>query len=1024
MHENIFKLFKERVARLSANCIEEIYPESIVLQAEYACTENPVPFRDRLKLTYRPIREGEVWGKAWDSAWFHLTGTVPGSFAGKEICLRLNIGSEMLVYGQDGVPLCGLTNHCIFDPQYIKDRVLLNWLRPGDPVDIWVEGAANEFQGIDMPSAEEKDPPHPLGEYHPLVSRLQLCSFDRQTWLFLLEMETLADSFSCYSADDYRSRQLLHALNRAADVFAYDPANAAAARQMLQETVFTWKADSGALTASSIGHAHIDLGFMWPLRESTRKAARTFANQLLLMEQYPEYKFGASQPYLYREIKEHYPELYEKIRQRVKEGRWELQGGMYVEADCNLISGESMVRQFLYGKNFFMDEFGVNVRNLWLPDVFGYSAAMPQIIRKAQCEFFLSQKISWSEINRFPHHTFRWTGVDGSSVIAHFLPEDTYGAKPNISVRTAAANRFSEGGFLPGFMSLVGIGDGGGGPSEDYVERCRMLRDLRGCPKTQWRFAADFFREMEAWKDELPEWCGELYLEMHRGTFTTQSETKRLNRRCEQALASLEFLASALPAGEWPREKLAGAWETLLTNQFHDIIPGSSIREVYEREEAELAEILSMTETESAALCSRLFHSDDRCAVLVNTLSCEWSGRVELPERWNDGTVKDEAGNELPSQLEDGRLHVSVSVPGGSCLTLFRGDGQTAAVKDTGKRVLENGLVRYEFNAEGRLVSAYDKDLQKEFLTGEGNVFSFYNDRPRRYDAWEVDIYYPRDRKGSPVCVSAGTATAGPAGASIEFVYRTEHSEIKQRAVLAPETRRLDFETDVDWHEYRTLLRTSFPVAVSSEHASYDIQYAYVERPTHDNTSWDEAKFEVCGQRYADLSNLDCGAALLTDSKYGYSAKGSTLGLSLLRSPKYPDRSADIGKHHFTYSFLPHPGTLTESEVMREAAALNRPVQIFDGFDGSDFEFPCRMISAGISLEVVKRAEKDDSLILRLVEIRGKHSSGVLHFSRIPARVSVTDLLEWENGPKLKLGSRELELAMKPFEILTLRAEF
>ena len=1024
MDKNLFRIFKDRVEKLAENNFADIYPDSVDLLAECAVSRDPVPFKDRLKLHYCPVGEGDVWGRAWESAWFHVTAVVPKSFAGKEVCLRLNTGGELLLFDGNGVPLYGLTGYSVFNTNFFKDTYVLGHLKPGTRVEFWCEAAANNLFGVHLPDPEERDPAAPLGRFYPMIQTLKLCVFDRRVWLFLLEMETLAGMLECYGHDDYRGRQLLRQLNRAMDVYAFDPANAAAARQLLKQTVFRLKAEDGALTADTIGHAHIDVGWLWPVRESTRKAARTFSSQLSLMKQYPDFKFGASQPYLYLQVKKHYPKLFAKIRKRVREKRWELQGGMFVEADCNLISGESMVRQFLHGKNFFRDEFGVDVRTVWIPDVFGYSAAMPQIIRKAQCDYFLTQKISWSQINRFPYHTFNWYGIDGSSVVTHFPPEDTYNAGPSASGRIKAANNYNEADILPSFMSLVGIGDGGGGPSENYVERCRILSNLRGCPKSQWRFAVDFFHDAEKYRAELPEWHGELYLELHRGTLTTQSRTKRGNRKCEQALTALEFLASALPPEEWPCEELDVMWKTLLLNQFHDIIPGSSIRLVYDRTEREHLQILRQARQKMLDAGARLFRKKADSAVLVNTLSNLWTGLAELPDEWKDCTVLDDAGNELPAQTVGDRPVAGVSVPAGGCLTIRRGRRKALPPEDTGARILENPLVRYEFDAAGHLVGAFDKELGMEFLSGEGNVLSLYNDRPINYEAWDVEIFYPRDKKGVVEYVSAGTVLRGDAADSVEFVYRTEKSELRQLVVLGAKSKRLDFITRVDWHEYRTLLRVAFPTAIDSDAASFDIQYGYVTRSTHDNTSWDRAKFEVCGQRYADLSDRDRGVALLNDCKYGYRVKGSTLDLALLRSPVHPDRFADQGGHVFTYSFLPHAGSLPDSCVMDEAANLNRPVLFLDGFAAGKFQAPCRVESDGIRLEVVKRAEKDDSLVLRLVEIRGRHSRGEVHFAAKPAKVSETDLLEWRTGPALPLRGKSLALELKPFEILTLRAEF
>ena len=1023
MHEKITTIYLNRLKALSTNHFPDMYPESVELKAEYALTKEPVPFRDRLKLEYKPVCEGEIWGEAWDSAWFHLTGTVPESFAGKELCLRLHVEGEILIFDGSGVPVCGLTDRSIYDSRYSKVRFPLKNVKAGDRIEVWFEAAANRLTGIKLPSAEEKDPPHPLGSYSPCVTSLRLCVFDREVWLFLLEMETLTGLLETIGTDNYRGKQLLHELTRAADIFNHDPSHAAEARKILRESVFQRKAEDGALTAYSIGHAHIDVGWLWPVRESTRKAARTFASQLALMEEYPDFKFGASQPYLYLQVKKHYPELFEKIRKRAGEGRWELQGGMFVEADCNVISGESMIRQFLHGKNFFRDEFGVDVRNLWLPDVFGYSAAMPQIIRKAGCEYFLTQKISWSQVNKFPYHTFRWTGVDGSDVLTHFLPEDTYNAMVVAPQRLKGSNQFNEAGFLPGFMSLVGIGDGGCGPSENHLERARILHDLRDCPKSKWQFASDSFELLAKYRDQLPEWHGELYLELQRGTLTTQARTKRGNRKCEQALTAWEKIAACLPASEWPREKLDTAWKTVLLNQFHDIIPGSSIRQVYERTEKELAEVLETARTGMFQAAGKMFRKKENSAVLVNTLSHEWSGLTELPESWNGSEVLS-GGKVLPVQTYNGKTYVLAQIPAHSFQTVTRGEKKTAAESDTGKFILENERVRYELDSNGQLIHAFDKELNKEFLSAPGNALSLYIDRPFYWDAWDVDMYYPREKTTAPVCVSAGTVKRGEAFDSAEFIFRTENSEIIQQVILSKGSKRLDFITRADWHEHRKMLRVSFPVTVRSEKASYDIQYAFAERATHENTSWDQAKFETCGQRYADLSDRNCGAALLNDCKYGYHVINSTLDLALLRSPQYPDRFADQGMHEFTYSFLPHAHTLSESDVMKEAANLNRAPFIADGFESSAEVMPCRMVSDGIALEVVKRAEKNDSLILRLVEFRGCHSAGTLQFDSKPVKVCETDLMEWNDGKSLNLTGNTAELELKPFEILTLRAEF
>lgn len=1026
MHENIFKTYLARLQRFTTENYMDIYPESIILHAEYAWTKDPVPFQDRFSLSYQPITEGTTWGKEWENAWFHISGTVPESFAGKELCLRLKIDGEILLFDTDGIPVYGLTEVSAYDTNYCKERFIMKEYKSGDKIDFWFESAANRLFGIDYAAAEEHNPAHPLGSYSAVVKCLRLCVFDREVWCFLLEMETLCNLLEKTGIDDFRGKQLLQVLTKAADAYGYNPANAAAARQVLEKKFFPWKAEDGSLIANAIGHAHIDIAWLWPIRESTRKAARTFASQINLMKDYPEFKFGASQAYLYKQVKENYPGLYTKIKDMVKAGRWEIQGGMFVEADCNLISGESMVRQFLHGKNFFMDEFGVDVKTLWIPDVFGYSVAMPQIIRKSGCDYFLTQKISWNKINKFPYNTFRWFGLAGAEVLTHFPPENTYNSQPSPNVRISAMNRFNEAGILPGFMSLVGIGDGGGGPSENHIERNRIIGNIRGCPKSQWRFASDYFDEVQQYKQDLPEWHGELYLEIHRGTLTTQSRTKRGNRKCEQGLIALETLASILQPANWPRRELDSAWKILLMNQFHDIIPGSSIRQVYEQTEKEYSQILNWISEEQKRIFEQLFQKNDHCAVIINTLSCEWKGLVELPERWNSVSILDDAGKELPVHILNGKKNVFIKINGLSFQTIRMGNPLLVAdtTAKTGGLVLENDLIRYEMDRNGRLIHAFDKELQKEFLTGEGNVLTLYPDRPVNWDAWDVDLFYREEKKTYPVCNSVSEVNSGSAAASVTFLLRTERSEVHQRIILNRGSKRLDFITEVDWHESRTMLRTEFPVSICSETATFDIQYAFIDRSTNNNTSWDQAKFETCGQRYADLSGRDYGVALLNDCKYGYYVKGSTLDLALLRSPKYPDRFADQGKHVFTYSFCPHAKPLAESCVMQEAANLNRNVLVADGFASGTAIFPCRLDADGISIETIKRAEKTDALIIRLVEIKGQNSHGVLSFNGTPKQIIETDLMEWTKQADVFLKQNQVAIEMHPFEIKTLKIQY
>ncbi|MBR2905275.1 MAG: alpha-mannosidase, partial [Lentisphaeria bacterium] len=532
-----------------------------------------------------------------------------------------------------------------------------------------------------------------------------------------------------------------------------NPDNAEKCRDVLKE-ILSYPAIKSAHTAYAVGHAHIDVGWLWQVRESIRKAARTFASQLRLMEEYPDYVFGASQAQLYSFVKEHYPELFEEIKKRVREGRWEIQGGMWVEADGNLISGESMVRQFLHGKNFFMDEFGFDVKNLWLPDVFGYSAAMPQIIKKSGCDYFLTQKLSWSQINTFPHNTFIWQGIDGSSVLTHFPPENNYASKLAPSLLMVAQSRFKENGFLDHFLSLFGVGDGGGGPSDEMLEMGNREKNWEFTPKVKFSRADHFFEKLSKDAGKLEKWTGELYLEYHRGTLTSQARTKRGNRKCEQMLAATEFILSHLPLTKYPLKELDQCWKTLLLNQFHDIIPGSSISEVYEQTEKDHAHILEKCRQLLTKNAKNLFKKDENALLLVNTLSSSYNNCIELPASWLDYCITDENGEKVMVQKEKDKLIASVNLPGNSFTTLYKGkkkkekDCFISGEEEKRKNihpVLENDLIRYEFTMDGELKSAFDKEEKRELLSAPGNILSLYHDRPNSYEAWDIDLYYPKE---------------------------------------------------------------------------------------------------------------------------------------------------------------------------------------------------------------------------------------------------------------------------------------
>lgn len=961
------------------------------------------------------MQRARCWGATWQSAWFKLIAEVPSGWAGEEVFLWLDIDSEGLVFDSSGRPLSGITNGSVMTPnRYSRD--LVSWLpkaKGGEPVEAWLEGACNGIMGL-WPSREEceRTDDSRFSSHTGTVKKLRMAILDPECIALWHDMTMLLDLMQVLPAETLRRVRILKALGQAIDAFGDGHKHVALAREILKPLMES-PANASALSICGVGHAHIDTAWLWPVRESIRKAARTFSSQLRLIERYPDYVFGASQPQHYQFVKDHYPELYEEIRQAVASGSWELQGAMWVEADCNLISGESMVRQFVHGKNFFMDEFGVDVKNLWIPDVFGYSASMPQIMKRAGVDYFLTQKISWNQFNRFPYTTFRWRGIDGTEILTHFPPEDTYNSDVLPGGMVKIEHNFKEKDVLGEAMCLFGMGDGGGGPREDALERGRRMASLEGAPKFRFGRADEYFERIAPHTAELPLWQGELYLELHRGTLTTQSRTKRNNRMLEIRLRLVEYVWSLLPAGDYPRAELDRLWKILLINQFHDIIPGSSIHCVYQTTEAEHAEALAACDSLIGDAEQRLCKSNDDVITLVNTTAYPYARPVKLPADWKG--AKPVPGEPLPVQCEQDGSYVLVHLEPQDVAVLERCDVEMQSLESS--LVLENDLVRYEFNEQGRLISGFDKACNREILAGEGNVLTIYEDRPANWDAWDIDFYYQDQVLEHPESSGVEFGVKGIVRQSLAFSYVTGNSTMRQRVVLATDSKRLDFETEVDWHEKHRMLRVAFPVNVVTDKATFDIQYGSVERPTHTNTSWDAARFEVCAHKYADLSDQRWGVALMNDCKYGMKVRGNVLDLNLLRSPTSPDPDADQGRHGFTYSLLPHDGRVQESDVRSQSTQLNVPPVRFDGRFQS-LELPVTLESETVEIGSLKRGEKDDCRILRLAETAGMGDAVKLQLAD-GLHLVETNLLEWtEEGER---GSGSVSLDFKPFEIRTFK---
>ena len=956
---------------------------------------------------FSPFEIGGRWGKPWATTWFRLRGQVPAEWAGSTVEARIDFSSgpgpgfqsEGLLYRTaSGGPVRGIHPfHQAVPVELVAE--------PDGAVDVLVEAAAN-------PMVAASQLPTPLGDPatagDALLYRLnaaELAVRNDDCWHLDLDLQVVVGIMRELGLDDPRRFELLRLIDASIDALDLaDVAGTAADARSVLAPALSRPASPHAHHVYAVGHAHIDSAWLWPLRETRRKCARTFSSTVTLMDAYPEYRFACSQAAQYDWIERDQPELFERIREKVADGQFVPVGSMWVEADTNLPSGESLARQFVWGKRYFAERFGVDTREVWIPDVFGYAGNLPQLMAQAGCEHFLTQKLSWNQTNDFPHHTFWWEGIDGTRIFTHFPPADTYNGEVVPKELTYAVRNFRDKGRAARSMYLFGHGDGGGGPTREMLERARRMsgpdaRGLDGLPRIGIEAPQSFFSAAVAEYPDAPVWRGELYFEMHRGTYTSQARTKWGNRRGELALRELE-LWTALDE-EAPLADLERLWKELLLHQFHDIIPGSSIAWVHDDTAAAHSALLEECEERIAAA---LGGGDGAGEVAANAGPFDFAGVVGDDDgSWAEapahgvGTV----GAELPA----GVAPVSV-----------------AAAQDAGTRsgswTLDNGIVRVVIGGDGTVTSIVDLRAERECLAGPANVLQLFPDHPNTYDAWDIDVHTLRQEPELLTDVdSVEIVREGPMRGAVEVSRRFGRSTVAQQYVLRAGSARLDVVTDVEWHEDEKLLKAAFPLDLRADDARYDIQYGHVRRPTHRNTSWDEARFEVCGHFWADLAEPDFGVALLNDGKYGHDCLGSTMRISLLRATRYPDPEADRGRHRFTYSVLPHGNGL--AEVLREAWALNLPPRTVAGVTRASI---VRCDHPGVVISAVKAADDGSGdLVVRFHEAFGGRARGSLVLDRPIGSASGCDLLERVESSVEVVDGTEVPFELRPFEVRTVR---
>ncbi len=804
------------------------------------------------------------------------------------------------------------------------------------------------------------------------------------------------------------------------------------ANEFIQLAIDNMSKESGS-KITCVGHTHIDVAWLWRLKHTREKAIRSFSTVIRLMERYPNYYFLQSQPQLYEFIKNDHPELYEDIKARIKEGKWEVDGGMWLEADCNIISGESMTRQILVGTNFVKDEFDETMNYLWLPDVFGYSWAMPQILRKAGLKTFVTSKISWNQYNSMPHDTFYWKGIDGTKILTYFITTSNYQHSANSIGTTYNGNikadtvkytwdNYKDKRLHNEVLIPYGHGDGGGGVEREMLEsveianRMPLLSNVKAGRTKE--FLDRVHEAIENTTEYVHEWDGELYLEYHRGTYTSQAHNKKMNRRLEllyrktEMLKSIEVLESNW--GVYPSDEFLSGWKIILRNQFHDIIPGSSIHDVYEDSRLEYEEAKNIAKALETKAIESLAKETGNNYFVLNTTSWDIDGVVKVYDNIDKSGnfyVEDKC---VPSQLINDHYEILIDDIKGASFKNFRFVEEEREARVSKVDFIETKYYVIKWNDAGQLTSIFDKIEDREVLADKGNVFQVFEDKPMNYEAWDIDIYYQEKMRTIDDLVSINVSK-GEIATVVNFCWRYGKSTINQEMVVYDNSPVIEFRTTVDWHQQQELLKVAFNVDIRATEATYQIQYGNVKRATNWNTSWDQAKFECVGHQWADMSESGYGVALLNDCKYGYDIKDKTIRLSLIKCAISPDATQDQGFHEFTYALLPHSGGFIEGKVEQEAFKLNEPLVAYSG-EVNEKQL-LKFSSDKIVLDAVKKAEKEDVLIVRFHDYTGTRQKVEIVTGFEYHSWCECDLLE---RPIEDMKTDEIKLIVKPYEIRTL----
>ena len=972
---------------------------------------------------WRPISPGDKWGGDWVTAWFKAETTLPPVCAGKRVFVRANTDGETLF-------IVDKEFRGIFDNSNHRVVMMTGSGVAGKTYTLGFES----YSGHSSPGTQPAESSRSVTPGCKTFGGVEILIEREDVTSFVMDLKVLLSLVRGLDENSLRRNTIMRELSKVFSAVPMIPDEvgetvwrpAIAKATEIMKPLLECRNSATTSRAGIVGHSHIDTAWLWPLAETWRKCARTFSSILNLMEQYPEFVFIQSAPCHTEQVKKLYPAIFDKIKAKVAEGKWEPNGGMWVEPDCNLTSGESMVRQLLVGQKMTREWFGYTSDTLWMPDVFGYSAALPQILRGAGVEFFCTTKIAWNDTTRFPYDTFAWKGIDGTPVTTHFnfihcwpLPQNLIDQWKWVQHKDVQDRE----------LCAYGFGDGGGGPMNEMLEVARRVGDLEGCPRAEHTTVGAFMQGIRDELKDLPTHSGELYLEGHRGTLTSIAGIKRGNRKSELAMRDAEFLATlaALKGEAYPAETLLEMWKRLLTCQFHDILPGSSIAEVNDEAIAEFAKLISEANDISAASTKAITGGGSGGVMLINSLSWDRSGEFELdcvPEgraiagaqcQWvagpSGGRKLAVAGVELPA-LGGKALELAPGSPAQGSPFVVKGD------------TVETPFAVIGFDSAGRIASLVDKASGRQVAAGVLNGFASGEDVPQSWDNWDVDADQELKMRDENRLISREVVADGPLQLRIRSSYSIGlSSSVTQDIVFHSSTPRIDFETVIDWSEKHTLLKAMFDLAVHSDFARHEIQYGHVERPTHRNLPQDMARFEVACHKWMDLSDNGFGVAIINDCKYGVGVHGGRIGLSLIKSGTHPDARGDAGCHLVTYSILPHACGFSAESVVRPAYELNIPVRCFAAGEGAcDIASLVTVDKANVIVESVKWAEDGRGFVVRLYEAEKSAGSANVTLGASVKSVSECNLLE-ENREPVALTGGAATLTFRALEIKTLYCE-